>query len=160
MLILKHVEHKIESRSELEGLLNHLEETTSEMPGVPLQGICFPRGKEEFVLVLGCTSEDRYWACRGICPPPLYTGGFLLFTGIDAVPQSIIGSALTGLLVLPLLVYSAVEEERRMLDKFGEEYADYRKHTAFCAQAEVIWPFPLARGQFPWSAALLAARTI
>jgi protein-S-isoprenylcysteine O-methyltransferase Ste14 len=62
---------------------------------------------------------------------PMYTGGFLLFAGIGAVLQSIIGLALTGLLVLPLLVYSAVEEERRMLDKFGEEYADYKKHTVF-----------------------------
>jgi protein-S-isoprenylcysteine O-methyltransferase Ste14 len=61
----------------------------------------------------------------------MYTGGFLLFAGIGAVLQSIIGLALTGLLVLPLLVYSAVEEERRMLDKFGEEYADYKKHTVF-----------------------------
>jgi protein-S-isoprenylcysteine O-methyltransferase Ste14 len=53
----------------------------------------------------------------------MYTGGFLL--------QSVIGFVLTGLLILPLLVYLAAEEERRMLEKFGEEYVDYRKNTAF-----------------------------
>lgn len=62
---------------------------------------------------------------------PMYTGGFLLFLGFGFLFQSIIGLALTVLLILPLLVYSAVEEERQMLEKFGEEYVGYRKHTAF-----------------------------
>lgn len=75
----------------------------------------------------GLVTEGIYAKLRH----PLYTGGFLLFVGIGAVFQSIIGLALTGLLVLPLLVYSAVEEEKRMLEKFGEEYVDYKKNTAF-----------------------------
>lgn len=61
----------------------------------------------------------------------MYTGGFLLFAGIGILLESLVGLALTGLLILPLLVYSAVEEERQMVDKFGEKYLDYRGKTAF-----------------------------
>ncbi len=60
---------------------------------------------------------------------PMYTGGLLLYVGVGILFQSIIGLVLTGLLVLPLLVYSAIEEERQMLEKFGEKYTDYRKNT-------------------------------
>ena len=60
---------------------------------------------------------------------PMYAGGVLLYVGVGILFQSIIGLVLTGLLVLPLLVYSAIEEERQMLEKFGEEYIDYRKNT-------------------------------
>jgi hypothetical protein len=70
MIILKHVEYRVKDLSELEDLLRHLDETTSKVPGVTLQDIFFPRGKEEFVLVLGCTTEDRYLEWREICPPP------------------------------------------------------------------------------------------
>lgn len=70
MIILKHVEHKIRDRDEFENLLSHLRETTSEVDGVELKGIYFPRGKDEFVLALGCAGEDRYLVWREICPPP------------------------------------------------------------------------------------------
>lgn len=62
---------------------------------------------------------------------PMYVGGLLLYIGLGLVFQSIIGLALTMLLVLPLLVFSAVEEERRMVKNFGEKYLDYRAKTAF-----------------------------
>ncbi len=70
MIILKHVEYRIKSRSELERLSNHLRETTSRIPGVTFQDVCFPKGKKEFVVILNCTSEDRYLEWREICPPP------------------------------------------------------------------------------------------
>jgi protein-S-isoprenylcysteine O-methyltransferase Ste14 len=60
---------------------------------------------------------------------PMYTGGVLLYVGVGILFQSIVGLVLTGLLVLPLLVYSAIEEENQMLEKFGDEYIDYRKNT-------------------------------
>jgi protein-S-isoprenylcysteine O-methyltransferase Ste14 len=60
---------------------------------------------------------------------PMYAGGVLLYVGVGILFQSIIGLVLTGLLVLPLLVYSAIEEERQMLEKFGEETVDYGKNT-------------------------------
>jgi hypothetical protein len=37
---------------------------------------------------------------------------------------------LTWLLIFPLLVYSAVEGERQMLEKYGQKYLGH-KHTAF-----------------------------
>jgi hypothetical protein len=70
MIIWKHVGHKIKNSSELENLLSHLKETTSEVEGVSLKDICFPKGKDEFILVLECISEDRYLEWREICPPP------------------------------------------------------------------------------------------
>jgi hypothetical protein len=70
MIVLKHVEYKIKNPSELESLLNHLDETASKVPGVILKDIYFPRRKEEFVLVMDCTTEDRYLEWRDICPPP------------------------------------------------------------------------------------------
>ncbi len=62
---------------------------------------------------------------------PMYTGGFLLFAGIGLLFESLVGLALTGLLILPLLVYSAVKEERQMVEKFGEKYLNYKRKTAF-----------------------------
>jgi len=70
MIILKHVEHRIEDRSELDNLLSHLRETISKVDGVELKDIYFPKGKGEFVLAMDCISEDEYLAWRGICPPP------------------------------------------------------------------------------------------
>jgi len=58
---------------------------------------------------------------------PMYAGGVLLYVGVGILFQSIIGLVLTGLLVLPLLTYSAIEEERQMVEKFGEETVDYRR---------------------------------
>jgi hypothetical protein len=56
MLILKHVEFAITDIAQLENLLEHLKETTSQ--------------KKEFVLFLDCDSEKKYLAWRKICPPP------------------------------------------------------------------------------------------
>jgi hypothetical protein len=70
MIVLKHVEYKVKDSGELEGLLNHLRETTSEVDGVQLESILFPNGKDEFVLVMMCASEDKYLEWRDICPPP------------------------------------------------------------------------------------------
>ncbi len=70
MIILKHVEYKINSLAELESLLSHLAETTSKMQGVTLNDIYFPRGKEEFVLVLDCITEEHYLNWRKVCLPP------------------------------------------------------------------------------------------
>jgi hypothetical protein len=70
MITLKHVEHKIKDKKELERLLSHLRETTSKIGGVILKDIYFPKDKEEFVLMLDCSSEDKYLEWREICPPP------------------------------------------------------------------------------------------
>lgn len=70
MIILKHVEHRIQDRKELDDLLTHLDKTTSSVQGVKLERFCFSQGKDEFVLILECASEERYLKWRDICPPP------------------------------------------------------------------------------------------
>jgi hypothetical protein len=70
MYILKHVEHKIEGEEELDRLHQHLLHTTSKVVGVELLEILFPRGKDEFVLLMDCTSEEMYLEWRQTCPPP------------------------------------------------------------------------------------------
>lgn len=62
---------------------------------------------------------------------PMYTGGVLFFAGFGLLFQSIVGLVLTGLLIVPLLVVSAIEEEEKMLANFGEQYTDYKQHTLF-----------------------------
>lgn len=70
MLILKHVEYQIPDTDQLDGLLEHLKETTSKIDGIILKDIYFPKGKSEFVLFLECKSEKEYYDWREICPPP------------------------------------------------------------------------------------------
>ncbi len=70
MLILKHVEYKIIDGAELENLLKHIRKTASEVGDITLKDIYFVKGKNEFVLILECESEDKYLEWREICPPP------------------------------------------------------------------------------------------
>lgn len=70
MLILKHVEFEITDIAQLENLLDHLKETTSQIEGVKLKNIYFVKDQKEFVLFLKCDSEEKYLAWRKICPPP------------------------------------------------------------------------------------------
>ena len=66
MIILKHVEHRIQDRMELDELMKHVDKTTSSVPGVTLSRICFPQGKDEFVLILECATEESYLKCRSM----------------------------------------------------------------------------------------------
>jgi hypothetical protein len=71
MIILKHVEYGIKDFRELKGLLSHLRKTTLKVDGVELKDIYFPKGKDEFILVMECITEEKYLEWRAICPPPL-----------------------------------------------------------------------------------------
>ncbi|MFQ5823887.1 MAG: hypothetical protein ACE5IT_05045 [bacterium] len=70
MLILKHVEYKIRNSRELKKLLSQLRETISKVNGVEFKDIYFPKGMDEFILVMDCVSEDKYLEWRDICPRP------------------------------------------------------------------------------------------
>lgn len=70
MLVLKHVAYEIEELAQLESLLDHLKETTSQVDGVGFKNLYFVKGKKEFVLFLECESEGKYIEWRKICPPP------------------------------------------------------------------------------------------
>ena len=70
MIILKHVEYGFEDMNQVDRLVEHLRETTSQVEGLKFRDIWFPKGKKEFALVIECDSEDRYNEWRNICPPP------------------------------------------------------------------------------------------
>jgi len=70
MIILKHVEYKIKDFSELKNLLRHIRETISKVDGIEFKDIYFPKGKNEFILIIDCSNEDKYLEWRDICPPP------------------------------------------------------------------------------------------
>jgi hypothetical protein len=61
---------EIEELAQLESLLAHLRETTSQVDGVAFNNPYFVRGKKEFVLFLECESEKEYLEWRKTCPPP------------------------------------------------------------------------------------------
>jgi hypothetical protein len=44
MLIVKHVEFEIPDSDQLEGLLDHLDQTTSQVDGISLKNIYFVKG--------------------------------------------------------------------------------------------------------------------
>ncbi len=71
MLFLKHVGYEIRESAQLESLLEHLRQTTSQIEGVTFKEIYFVKGKKEFVLFLECDSEEKYREWREICPPPV-----------------------------------------------------------------------------------------
>lgn len=60
---------------------------------------------------------------------PMYCGGFLIYLGIGFITKSVFGLLLTFLLLLPLLIYSAIEEERQMTTKYGNKYLGYKKNV-------------------------------
>lgn len=70
LLVLKHVGYEIKNVSELENLLAHLRETTSQIEGILFKDIYFTNDKKEFILFLECRSEETYHEWRKICPPP------------------------------------------------------------------------------------------
>jgi hypothetical protein len=70
IIILKHVEYAISDREELENLLDHVKKTAADIDGVEFKDIYFPKGKEEFILIMECVSERKYMEWREICPPP------------------------------------------------------------------------------------------
>ena len=70
MLVLKHVEYEITNANQLDELLAHLKDTTSQVEGISLKDIYFMKDKKEFVLFLECDNEECYHEWREICPPP------------------------------------------------------------------------------------------
>ncbi|MFW9894630.1 MAG: hypothetical protein ACFFD7_02385 [Candidatus Thorarchaeota archaeon] len=70
MLVLKHVDYEISDTGQLKKLFDHLNKTTSQIEGIELINIYFPKDKQEFVLFLKCKEEMAYHEWRKICPPP------------------------------------------------------------------------------------------
>jgi len=62
---------------------------------------------------------------------PMFTGAILVYIGIVVIFQSIIGFLLVLFILLPFFIYSAIEEEKILSEKFKDKYLAYKKKTLF-----------------------------
>jgi protein-S-isoprenylcysteine O-methyltransferase Ste14 len=62
---------------------------------------------------------------------PIYVGINLTLFGLLAACGSLFGMVYMAVVVLPLNFYRAREEEKALLEKFGDSYRAYRKTTFF-----------------------------
>jgi protein-S-isoprenylcysteine O-methyltransferase Ste14 len=62
---------------------------------------------------------------------PLYLGNMLLYTGVGIMSMALFPWIVIGALVWFYIQYSLIvrQEERYLTGRFGEAYADYRKHV-------------------------------
>jgi protein-S-isoprenylcysteine O-methyltransferase Ste14 len=62
---------------------------------------------------------------------PIYVGINLTLFGLLSASGSVFGMGYMALVVIPLNIYRAREEEKALLEKFGDSYRDYQKKTFF-----------------------------
>lgn len=62
---------------------------------------------------------------------PIYVGINLTLFGLLAACGSVFGMVYMAVVVVPLNLYRAREEEKALLEKFGDSYREYRKKTLF-----------------------------
>ena len=62
---------------------------------------------------------------------PIYIGINLTLFGLLSACGSVFGMLYMALVVVPLNIYRAREEEKALLEKFGDRYRAYRKTTFF-----------------------------
>jgi protein-S-isoprenylcysteine O-methyltransferase Ste14 len=62
---------------------------------------------------------------------PMFIGAILVYIGIVVIFQSIIGFLLVLFILIPFFIYSAIEEEKILSEKFKDKYTAYKKKTLF-----------------------------
>ena len=62
---------------------------------------------------------------------PMFIGAILVYIGIVVIFQSIIGFLLVLFILIPFFIYSAIEEEKILSEKFKDKYIAYKKKTLF-----------------------------
>lgn len=62
---------------------------------------------------------------------PIYVGINLTLFGLLSASGSIFGMVYMAIVVIPLNIYRAREEEKALQEKFGDRYLAYRKKTFF-----------------------------
>ena len=62
---------------------------------------------------------------------PIYVGINLTLFGLLSASGSVFGMVYMAVVVIPLNIYRAREEEKALLEKFGDRYLAYRKKTFF-----------------------------
>jgi len=59
---------------------------------------------------------------------PAYLGLIVLYLGVPLIVSSVLGF-LVILLIVPLLLHRIKLEERMLIERFGAEYEEYRRHS-------------------------------
>ncbi len=62
---------------------------------------------------------------------PIFIGVILIYLGFEFIFQSTYGLLLVVFVLIPFYVYSAIEEEKVLLERFKAEYTAYKKKTFF-----------------------------
>jgi protein-S-isoprenylcysteine O-methyltransferase Ste14 len=62
---------------------------------------------------------------------PIFMGVILVYLGVEFIFQSIYGLLLVFFVLIPFYIYSAIEEEKILSEKFKDEYTAYKKKTLF-----------------------------
>ena len=62
---------------------------------------------------------------------PVFIGVILVYLGIELIFQSIYGLLLVIFVLVPFYIYSAIEEEKILAEKFKDKYTAYKKKTLF-----------------------------
>jgi hypothetical protein len=70
MIFIKHVRHRLATRTDAEAIRDRVRETAALVPGVSLRDFFILTQRDEFILVLHCADEAAYREWRTLCPPP------------------------------------------------------------------------------------------
>jgi protein-S-isoprenylcysteine O-methyltransferase Ste14 len=62
---------------------------------------------------------------------PIFFGVILVYLGMELIFQSIYGLLLVIFVLIPFYIYSAIEEEKMLSEKFKDKYTAYKKKTLF-----------------------------
>jgi protein-S-isoprenylcysteine O-methyltransferase Ste14 len=62
---------------------------------------------------------------------PIFFGVILVYLGMEFIFQSIYGLFLVIFVLIPFYIYSAIEEEKILSEKFKDKYISYKKKTLF-----------------------------
>jgi protein-S-isoprenylcysteine O-methyltransferase Ste14 len=60
---------------------------------------------------------------------PLYLGAFMIWLGLAAAYSSLLALVVLGLYVIPIYLLYIREEERLMIERYGDAYRDYRQRV-------------------------------
>lgn len=89
---------------------------------ISLGGHFNPFFEPKNIITTGIYSKTRH---------PIYIGLIFICLGFSLFSESVVGLILTLLVLLPILFYTRVIEERNLVKRFGDRYLKYRKSTIF-----------------------------
>lgn len=92
------------------------------MGEVALGGKFNPFFEPRNLITTGIYSKTRH---------PIYIGLFFLCLGLNLLTGSVGGLIMTLFVLLPILLFTRVSEEVKLMKRFGERYLRYKRETLF-----------------------------